>query len=39
MGADEGKRENYFRVDDDQSEKDLRAPAETIGLYELRYVL
>lgn len=37
MGAEEGTRENYFRVDD-ESEKDLQAPAET-GLYELRYGL
>ncbi len=37
VGADEGARENHFRVRD-HSEKDLRAPGET-GLYEVRYVL
>jgi Ca-activated chloride channel family protein len=37
MGADEGTRENHFRVRDYDA-KDLRAPSET-GLYEVRYVL
>ena len=37
MGADEGARENHFRVRG-HSEKDLQAPGET-GLYEVRYVL
>lgn len=36
-GAEEGSRGHYVRVSD-QSERDLRAPAE-IGLYEVRYVL
>ncbi|MCA1775186.1 MAG: VWA domain-containing protein, partial [Loktanella sp.] len=37
MGADDGTRENHFRVRDYDA-KDLRAPSET-GLYEVRYVL